>query len=281
MVRDIININEEICNGCGACVRGCHEGALQMINGKARIISALYCDGLGACIGDCPVGAISITKQEAEPYSEVAVMEKITDKGKETILAHLTHLKEHNEIGYLNEGIAYLEQHGIDIDLSLLRNEKVESVVNKTHGCLGSMTEVFSKPVSLVGNNISGNSNSELTHWPVQLHLINPTTSHFIGADLLVAADCVAYAYPDFHSKFLHGKKLVIACPKLDSNKERYVEKLSELIDKSKIKTLTAVIMEVPCCGGLMKIINMAIEKSERKVSVTKIVIGTKGAIKL
>ncbi|MFI3314830.1 MAG: 4Fe-4S ferredoxin [Rikenellaceae bacterium] len=271
--RDIIKIDETQCNGCGICVAGCHEGALQMIDGKARIISELYCDGLGACIGDCPVGAISIESREAEDYSEMAVIERIATKGSKTILAHLKHLKEHKEIGYLQQGIDYLKEHKIDIDLSVIEDKKETKI---TCGCPGTASRSFSLASSPVA---TMSAQSQLTHFPVQLHLVNPSASHFAGAELLLAADCTAFAYGDFHSSLLRGRKLVIACPKLDSNKESYINKIVTMIDSAKINTLTVAIMSVPCCGGLLQIAKIASQRAARKVPVKVIVINTEGAI--
>jgi len=275
MKRKIISIDEALCNGCGACVDGCHEGALQMIDGKARIVSELYCDGLGACIGECPVGAITIEEREAEPYDEIAVMERISPKGEKTILAHLKHLKEHNETEYFNQGLGYIKTNGLDVDVSQLTTPEPPKMAC---GCPGSMARSFGsqpKPIFTAPQT----AKSELTHWPVQLHLLNPSAGYFAGADVLLAADCTAFAYANFHSELLRGKKLAIACPKLDSNKEVYIEKIAQMIDSSKINTLTVVIMEVPCCGGLMQIAQMAAQKSERKVPIKRIIVGVEGEI--
>lgn len=276
MKRDIISIDEELCNGCGACVEGCHEGALQMIDGKARMVSELYCDGLGACIGECPVGAITIEKREAEPYDEIAVMERISPKGAMTILAHLKHLKDHNETEYLNQGIEYIKQHNLDVDISILTTPTPQMAC----GCPGSMTRSFSPQSQPSFVAVPQNVHSELTHWPVQLHLLNPEAGYFLGSDVVLAADCTAFAYANFHDKLLKGKKLAIACPKLDSNKEVYIKKLVKMIDSAKINTLTVVIMEVPCCGGLMQLAQMAQQKAERKIPIKQIVIGVQGDIK-
>lgn len=197
MIRDILKIDEDLCTGCGLCVPSCHEGALQIIDGKARLVSELMCDGLGACIGYCPEGAITIEKREAEPYNETRVIENI----------------------------------------------------------------------------------SELRHWPVQMHLINPNASYFRNSDLLVAADCVAYSTGGFHSRFLKGKSLVIACPKLDQNTEIYIEKLKTLIDNAGVNTITVMMMEVPCCSGLLRMIKAAGLQANRKVPVKQIIIGLKGEI--
>ena len=297
--RNIIKIDEELCNGCGACVNGCHEGALQMIDGKARIVSKLYCDGLGACIGECPVGAIAIEEREAEPYDEIAVMERIVPKGEATIMAHLKHLKEHGEMRYLKTGIDYLRKNNINVDISSLENDADKSRISC--GCPGSMERSFAatnlantaRIATLSNENIlEGNGSiavenqensineSQLTHWPVQLHLLNPQAGFFKGADVVIAADCTAYAYADFHNRFIRNRMLAIACPKLDSNQEMYVSKIVDMIDTAQINTLTVVIMEVPCCGGLFQLVKMAIKRATRKVPLKRVIIGVQGEIK-
>ncbi len=250
--RNIIKINEELCNGCGLCAKGCHEGALQIIDGKARLISELYCDGLGACIGDCPMNAISVEEKEVEAYDEIAVIKRIIPKGAKVLEAHLQHLKNHGEMNLLQQGIQYLKDN--DIPVPALTQPQTQNVVPV------SQLSAF-KPMSVSIN------------WPVQLHLINPQSGVFNNADLLLVADCVAYANPKLYSELLVGKKLAIACPKLDVNKESYVNKLIQMIDDSKINSLTVAIMEVPCCGGLIRLVEMAMEKSQRKIPMTKIVV--------
>ena len=279
MKRTIITIDEQKCNGCEECVNGCHEGALQMIDGKARLVSELYCDGLGACIGTCPEGAITLEEREAEPYSEQAVMNRISKMGEKVILAHLKHLKDHNEIGYLNEGIEYLKENSINVNLNSLFERKlsvVESIEPQHTGCPGSRQKTFTNVRNVVADESVG---SELTHWPIQLHLINPNASHFNNCDLLIAADCVPFSISNFHTKFLKNKKLVIACPKLDSGKEIYMEKLRVLIEESKINTLNVVIMEVPCCSGLLKLAQLSVETSNRKVPIKYTVVGIQGDV--
>lgn len=297
--RKIISINEELCNGCGNCIEGCHEGALQLIDNKARIVSELYCDGLGACIGECPTNAITIEEKEAEPYNEIAVIERIAPKGEKTVLAHLKHLKEHGENAYIEQAVAYIKEKGLAINLDSLAAEKPKLAC----GCPGSMARsfnqvtpgtlpsaaaglgkpavgAFGKPAAMAASATAVEITSALTHWPIQLHLIRPEASFLTGADVIVAADCTAYAFADFHNRFLRGKKLVIACPKLDSSQEVYVAKLKQMIDEGAINTLTVVIMEVPCCGGLMHLAKLAAEQAERKVPIKRIVIGVEGAIK-
>jgi ferredoxin len=277
MKRTVIKIDEELCNGCGICVNGCHEGALQLIDGKARMISDLYCDGLGACIGDCPVGAIDFEEREAEPYDEIAVMERLVPKGEKTIRAHLLHLKEHNETALLAQGLRYLEEHNIEIDMDIENNNEQNSDCGQAFSaCPGSREMSFApvKPVVSIGS-----TPSQLRQWPVQLHLLNPQAGYFRGADVVLAADCTAYAYGGFHDRFLRNRILAIACPKLDSNKEVYVSKIADMIDGAQINTLTVVIMEVPCCGGLLQLVKMALEQASNKVPVKKVVIGIEGEI--
>jgi len=293
MKRTIIKIDEALCNGCGKCVKGCHEGALQLIDGKAVMVSELYCDGLGACIGDCPVGAIELEEREAEPYSEVAVMERLSAKGEGVILAHLKHLKEHGEKKLLHEGIDYLKTHGIHIDLSSVHGHDGKLGC----GCPGSAAQSWEAkatpkagfapvyeacPAPRQDKPVFASIQeqpSELRQFPIQLHLLNPQASYFEQADVLLAADCTAYAVGNFHSKFLKGKKLAIACPKLDSNTEHYLEKLESMIDDAKINTLTVLIMEVPCCGGLLAMAKAARERATRYIPIKTIVVSVKGDV--
>jgi len=300
MKRTIIKIDEELCNGCGLCVDGCHEGALQMIDGKARMISDLYCDGLGACIGDCPVGAITLEEREAEPYDEIKVMDRISPKGEATIIAHLNHLIDHNQTEFVEQGIQYIIDKNLNVDLKKLKNhksknnqseipkkeEKMEIHAHNEGGCPGSRMMSFDRPEAATVNatatatSTSTAQPSELRQWPVQLHLVNPQAPYFQDADILMAADCVAFSMGNFHSKYLKGKGLAIACPKLDQGKEIYIEKLTAMIDHARINTLTVMVMEVPCCSGLLQIAKMATEKANRKVPVKAMVVGLDGEIR-
>lgn len=255
MKRTIIKIDDTLCNGCGICVTGCHEGALRMIDGKAVMVSDLYCDGLGACIPECPQGAISLEEREAEAYNEEAVMDRIAPKGDNVILAHLKHLQDHGETGFMNQGIDYLKKHNIKVDLSSLF-----PTVSKDN----TFVPVMHKAVN----------------FPFQLHLINPLNSVFAGADLLLAADCTAFTATGFHNRFLKDKVLAIACPKLDSNRESYIEKLAVMIDQTKIETLTVLVMDVPCCSGMMELVRRAREKCQRYIPVKKVIITVKGNVK-
>lgn len=284
MKREIVKIDSAKCNGCGNCIPNCHEGALQIIDGKAVLISDLMCDGLGACLGHCPEGALEIELREAETYDEIRVMETMVLKGKNVVIAHLKHLKDHNETKYLMDGINYIRHHGaLDFDVNeVLLEVQGKPVLKKFSAvlptpCPGSQTRTFKNTTTPAP--ASAHMPSALTQWPIQLHLINPLAAFFNDADLLVAADCVAFSLGNFHTNYLPGKKLAIACPKLDTNKEVYLEKLIQMIDHAGINTITVMIMEVPCCGGLLQLVKQAVEKAQRKVPVKAITVGIQGTI--
>jgi len=305
MKRTIIKIDEELCNGCGNCVPNCHEGALQIIDGKARLISDLFCDGLGACIGHCPEGAIELIEREAEPYDEIKVMKEMVGKGRNTILAHLEHLRDHNETELLKQAIGYIKEHNIDLSHGNGEPQpKVKSteVFNTLHearpaaaatgdscggGCPGSkpmsfnidMNKVNAAATATATATATTDAPSELRQWPVQLHLLNPMAGYFKNADVVLAADCVAFSMGNFHNHYLKGKTLAIACPKLDSNKESYIEKLTAMIAQSNINTLSVVMMEVPCCGGLLQMATMARNAAGRNIPIKKSIIGVQGNI--
>ncbi|MFH1161156.1 MAG: 4Fe-4S ferredoxin, partial [bacterium] len=285
------------CNGCGLCIPNCQEGALQMIDDKARLISDLFCDGLGACIGHCPEGAIEIIEREAEPYNERKVMEMIVPKGRNTILAHLEHLRDHNEVDYLNVAIQYLKENHIEMSNEgfelrkptqagypdqLIETETVRPAL--ACGCPGSMAMDFNIDQTEVNEALTADSShlnvpSELKQWPVQLHLLNPQASYFRNADIVLTADCVPFAMGNFHARFLKGKSLAIACPKLDTNKDSYVQKLTSMIADTKINSLSVIMMEVPCCGGLLTMAEMAREQSGRNVPIKRIIVSLQGEV--
>jgi NAD-dependent dihydropyrimidine dehydrogenase PreA subunit len=293
MKREIIKIDEELCNGCGLCIPACPEGALQIIDGKARLVSDLMCDGLGACIGECPEGAIEIELREAEPYDEKAVIKEIVKFGQNTVVAHLTHLLDHNELKFFEQAIEYLEQHEPELNFDLERvldrvYEKSMSGDCAHGGCPGARSFNFDIDIEEVEK--AGKKEvvvavppleikSELRQWPVQMHLINPMAPYFQDAEVVLAADCVAFSVGNFHQNYLKGKALAIACPKLDHGKEVYVEKLRTMIDGAGIKQLNVLIMEVPCCSGLVHIAGLAREAASRKIQIKKTVIGIKGDV--
>ncbi len=287
MVRDMITINEDLCDGCGLCVPDCPEGALQVIDGKVRLVGEVLCDGLGACIGRCPTGAIYIEKREAEPYDEEKVIHNILPQGTNTLIAHLEHLKDHGATDYLNRAKEVLM--ALDFD----NKQKVMSVFHEsasaqpTHGghgahgggCPGALARSFAKPSAPQSAQPAISGESALTHWPVQMHLINPGAPYFQGTDFLLAADCTAFTIGSFHPTLLSGKTLGIACPKLDDGQDTYLQKLINLIEEAHINTLTVVIMEVPCCGGLARLAEEAVHRAGRKVPLKRVVISVQGEI--
>lgn len=220
--RKIIKIDESKCSGCGLCVPNCAEGALQIINGKARLVSDVFCDGLGACLGHCPQGAITIEERQAEEFDEQAA-------------SHHKHTMG---------------------------------------GCPGS--KVFN--ISHHHETMNGSSNDEswLSNWPVQIKLVPPSAPYLKDADLLIAADCVPFAYAGFHNELLKGKVLLVGCPKLDDI-EAYDKKIAEIVKNNNIKSVTYAHMEVPCCFGLVTVIKEAIANSGKSVPFNEVVISIKG----
>ena len=282
MERQIIRIDEEKCDGCGDCCTGCPEGALQLIDGKARLVSEITCDGLGACVGACPRGAITVEVREAAPYDERATIAGIVPKGANTLRAHLKHLHEHGQATFLAHALEYLAERRIPVP------EYREKAT--PHACPGSAPRQILRmtplPAGAQGagpapaHTAADGLASQLTQWPVQLHLIAPANPVFAGADLLLAADCVAFAMADFNQRSLPGKKLAIACPKLDEGQQAYLDKLTALIDVAGVNTITVMIMEVPCCGGLLRLAQMAAQRATRRVPIKLVVVGIDGTFR-
>jgi len=243
--RKIVRIDEERCNGCGLCIPNCAEGALQIIDGKAKLVSDKFCDGLGACLGHCPQDAITIIEREAEEFDEKAVE------------AHL-HKKE--KAGPASEAQPKLQPAPFT-------------------GCPSSRAMHLKTPETQTEPGSAGRSVSRLSHWPVQLKLVPINASYFENADLLVAADCVPFAYPDFHRDFLKGKAVVVGCPKLD-DVQYYREKLTEIFKTNSIKSVTVPYMEVPCCFGLVRAVEDALAASGKDIPLKKVKIGIQGDIK-
>ncbi len=238
-VRKIVTIDEEKCNGCGLCIPNCAEGAIQLVDGKAKLISDKFCDGLGACLGHCPQDAITVTERAAEEFDERAVE------------AHL-HKKHETEA-----------------------KPKVEPLFT---GCPSSRTMHFKAPKPVAEKGTHASSPSMLTQWPVQLKLVPVNAPYFLDADLLIVADCVPFAYPDFHQNFLRGKAVVVGCPKLDDI-QLYREKLTEIFKTNSIKSVTVPYMEVPCCFGLVKATEDALQASGKNIPFKKVKIGIRGKI--
>jgi ferredoxin len=260
--REIIVIDEGKCNGCKACIPNCPEGAIQVIDGKARLVSDLFCDGLGACIGHCPRGAISIEKREAGGYDEKKVIVNIARQGKNVLKAHLEHLKSHNQVLFLRQAMDYLRKNNISIPES---------------ACPGSRVMDFRKHKGLDEDKaLRSDASSCLKQWPVQLMLVPPSAPYLKDADLLIAADCVPFAYADFHQGLLKGKVLLVGCPKLDDISV-YQEKIDQILKHNNIKSITYAHMEVPCCFGLVNIIKSAISASGKEVRFEDVNISIKG----
>ena len=252
--RQIIEIDEEKCTGCGECVPSCAEGAIQIVDGVAKLISDNLCDGLGACLGECPEGAMSIIERDADDFDEQAVeehmSEKISEKGAGVFAAGFPkHDHGHGGMG----------------------------------GCPGSRVLQFSGAKgSESGSQATRETNqpSELRQWPIQLHLVPPTAPYYKKADVILAADCTAFAIGDFHRTHLKGRSLAVACPKLDQGLDIYANKLVAMIDEAEINTLSVMIMEVPCCTGLLELAKTAASRAKRKVPIKQIVVSLNGEIK-
>ena len=274
MQRQIIRIDENKCDGCGICTEGCPEGALQLIDGKARLVSEITCDGLGACVAQCPVDAIVVETREAAPYDERVTLDNIIPKGMNTLRAHLKHLHEHGQTTFLQQALDRLSElkHEVPIYKEKLMHQ----------GCPGSAPRSLGRALvrAPTAPGVRDGLASQLSQWPVQLHLIAPMNPDFHGADLLLAADCVAFAMADFNQRWLPGKKLAIACPKLDQGMDIYRDKLTALVDQAQVNTISVMIMEVPCCGGLLRVAQEAVARAERKVPIKSIVIGLDGELR-
>ena len=266
-----LELNPHLCNGCGKCIPNCPEGALQLMDGKARLVSDLFCDGLGACIGECPLGAIQVVEREAEPYDERKVMENIIRQGPNTIKAHLKHLKEHGEFKLLETAVNCLREQNLPVP-DLREAGKLPC------GCPGTLARRLA-PRPAANSAPAASSPSALRQWPVQLKLLNPAAEYFDDADLLISADCVAHAFGGFHRELLDGKILVVFCPKLDNSTEEYVEKLAEIFRRHRIRSITVARMEVPCCGGLENAAKRALQASGKFIPWQVVTISTDGRI--
>ena len=304
MKRKIISIDESKCTGCGQCIPDCPEGALQIIEGKARLVSDLFCDGLGACIGTCPEGVISVIEREAAPYDENAVMATIVKQGQPVIKAHLEHLAGHGQVVLYDQAVEYLIEKSIPIPdhaqperagrrKSAQRDgvqvpgapapapELCHGEPHASHpfaGCPGSAAWSIPRtggPRQPIG----ATTDSELRQWPVQLSLLNPAAPYFENADLLIAADCVPFAYAGFHADLMKGRIVIIFCPKLDPDIEGYIEKLVEIFSLHTITSITVVHMEVPCCSGVRYVVDRALAKAGKKIPVAEKTITIEGRV--
>jgi Fe-S-cluster-containing hydrogenase component 2 len=247
MQREIIVIDEEKCDGCGQCVPACHEGALEVVKGKVKLVAEKLCDGLGDCLGECPQGALQVVKQEADDYDEVAVEARIMEiQAKQAQAARVS-----------------------PAALTQIETTAGQSCPSKRFVQLGQTTAAAGAAEDIP---------TELTHWPVQLRLLPPTAPVFKDASLLLAADCVPVAFPNFHQKLLRGKSVAVACPKLDDARA-HLEKLTEIIRLNDLKEITVAHMEVPCCSGLLMMTLEARRMSGKSVPILDMTIGTQGEV--
>ena len=235
-LRKIVKIDEEKCNGCGLCVPACAEGALQIIDGKAKLVSETYCDGLGACLGECPQGAITIEERAADEFDEKAAM--------------------------------------------LHQEEMKRTMEELPCGCASATVTQFERPETTGVAPIEATSQSSmLGHWPVQLTLVPPTAPFLQGADVVLVADCVPFAYAGFHQDFIKDHAVLVACPKLDDF-HAHLKKLTDILSHSSVKGLTVVQMEVPCCSGLTHMVKQAMQSAGKDVPLRDVTIGINGDLK-
>jgi len=245
ILRKIIKIDEELCNGCGQCVTDCAEGSLRIIDGKARLVSDNLCDGLGACLGSCPTGALQIIEREAEDFSEEAVHAFLASQKNQT------------------------------------EQKAAPQTAARPSGCPSAQLQSFAPLSNCQSANAPtsmGGAASALSHWPVQIRLVPPSAPFLQNADLLVAADCAAVSAPNFHADFLTGKVVMMGCPKFDDAKS-YVQRFAEIITNCNLKSLTILIMEVPCCSSMIGIIKEAIELAGKSVPVEQITLSKQGEV--
>jgi ferredoxin len=268
MKRQIIRIDQHKCNGCRACADGCPEGAIQMVEGKARLVGDLLCDGLGACIGSCPKGAITIEEREAEPYDESKVLDNIIPQGTATLIAHLRHLKDHAQHEYLHQALELLQQRGVPVP-------DIQSAPMAC-GCPGTMAQTLN-PDAHRCDSAPVTAHSQLRQWPVQLQLLNPDAPYFENADLLICADCVPFAFANFHERFVKGRIVIMFCPKLDKTVEQYIEKLAHIFRTKNVRSVTIARMEAPCCGGVEMIVQKALEQAGKFMMVKVNVVSVQG----
>ena len=262
MIREIVTIDEELCDGCGLCIPACHEGALRLVNGKAQLVSDRVCDGLGACLGHCPRGAIKIERREAELFDEATVAA--------------------NAAAATSESGSFTPPACPSARVAAFQHAEPDR--RQYDGCPGARFAQFSREDGVSGaapataRHVPPGQPSALTHWPVQLRLLPAQAPVLRGASLLVAADCVPVAYPDFHAKLLRGRAVVIACPKFD-DLDAYIDKLTEMIRANALREIIVARMEVPCCTGIVYAVQEARRRADVSVPITELVIGTRGQV--
>lgn len=276
-VRTMVHIDEDKCDGCGLCVPDCAEGALQIVDGKARLVSDIYCDGLGACLGSCPQDAITMVDREADEFNEEAVNERLKDLGRDPLPGHAHQDAAKGEAACADDKAKDMACGCPGtISQSFDRPKPAPAATGTGAGCPGSRSQSFDQPKSAPQADQSGPVASKLGNWPIQISLVPPKAPYLEGADLLIAADCAPFAYGDFHRRFMDGKVALIGCPKLD-NTQAYVEKLSVMFRDNNINSISLVYMEVPCCTGLVQLVQEALRQSGAAIPTTLYRVGIKG----
>lgn len=273
-IRKIVHIDEEKCNGCGLCIPNCAEGALKIIDGKAKLVSDVYCDGLGACLGHCPQDAISIIEREGEEFDEKEVEKYLSGEKKD---------EKHRHHGCPGSEIRQFEGGGHVCPGSAVRafngghrcSESDNQLGKDSHSCPGSAMKKFNRADDIDENMVVS---SKLRQWPVQLALVPPNAPFLKGSDLLITADCVPFAYGNYHNDFLKGRTVVVGCPKLDDT-EYYAKKLEEIIRENDLESITLLRMQVPCCGGMAYAAKTARDNSGINIPIKVVTIGIEGDI--
>lgn len=288
MIRSMVYIHEELCNGCGLCITACHEGALELIDGKAKLVSDIYCDGLGACLPNCPTGAIEIIEREAEDFDEAAVEKRVAEMQRRTdadeaLARYVAGGQKPGSVPRPEPRAAGHHPHGHH---SHDHGHAHHHHAHGMGGCPGSMSAKIERTPACAEPAVpaaqppapEAKPQSELQQWPIQIQLVHPAAPFFQNANLLVAADCTAFAYGDFHRDFIKNHITVIGCPKLDDN-AYYAEKLTEILSKNEIKSITVVRMVVPCCGGIVQAVKQAMLQSGTIVPYREVTVGLDGLL--
>ena len=262
--RNIIEIDEEKCNGCGQCVSACAEGAIQLFNGKAKLVSENYCDGLAACLGECPEGALKIVERTADAFDPEAVEQYLKKQGS-------GNRSQKSEVRSQK-----INKHEIVLNSKFkIQNSKL----NLPCGCPSTHLQMFDSPCEAANRPVQHTDvDSALAHWPVQIRLVPPTAPFLKGADLLIASDCTPVACPGFHNDFLKGKTVLMGCPKFDDTEE-YINKFAEIFRMADIKSITALIMEVPCCSKMPLLIQQGMVLAGKKIDMEIVTVSVRGKV--
>lgn len=266
--RSIIKILEDRCDGCGQCVDACPEGAIALVDGKARLVRDDYCDGLGACIGDCPQGAIEVEQRPADAYDERKVMDNILPKGMETVKAHLEHLLHYNETEWYQEALDYLKEKGIEVP----EHEKPAA----DGPCISPACDCNVVPMQPL---VPRSPPASGVQWPIQLRLLNPRSPFLKGRELLLAANCVGYVCDEPSAGWRGDATFATACTKVDDNPAEYVQRLKEMIEEGGVSSIRVMTMDVPCCQGLLNVAKMAVDASSVKVPLKHVVVDRDGRV--